>query len=173
MWPTQAQTLSALQMELAEQTGWENKNDGFKKLASFLDGSWLEGYVLSVIQKLDVGIHDSAAGIELVRTEGASIQFEFDVAAIRGYQLFAFSCTTDTQKDLCKSKLFEVYTRARQMGGDEAKVALVSGYTETDKLLNEVMEDWLAPRRMIKIFGPKAWLNQEEFTNQLKDWFIQ
>ncbi len=58
------------------------------------------------------------------------VHFQFDVAAMRGYQLFAFSCTTEDGKrkgkrGLLKQKLFESYVRARQMGGDEACAALV------------------------------------------------
>ena len=108
-------------------------------------------------------------GIEIERTiENYQAKFEFDVAVMRGYQLFAFSCTTSTQRSLNKKKLFEVFMRARQMGGDEAHVALVGGYADADGLLREVNEEWLAPRDMIRVFGPKDWPDLE---HKIAEWF--
>src|SRR5216684_6429546 len=100
-------------------TGWK-----IDKLAEFLDGKWLEQYALNSLKQAATDCHIHDCGMNLATTsEGQS--FEFDVAAMRGYQLFALSCTTSAEKGLCKHKLFEAYVRARQMGGDEARVALV------------------------------------------------
>jgi hypothetical protein len=91
--------------------------------------------------------------------------FEFDVAFLRGYQLFALSCTTDTEPGLCKLKLFEAYRRARQMGGDEARVALVCCYEKPDKIkkafISQIKDD------KVKVFGSGDLANLSE---ELKTW---
>ncbi len=44
---------------------------------------------------------------------------------VRGHRSYFISCTTDTTKALCKSKLFEIAVRSQQLGGDLARAALV------------------------------------------------
>lgn len=58
-------------------------------------------------------------------------------------------------RGLVKVKLFEAFSRAQQMGGDEARVALVSGYPQPDDLLEEINESWMASRNKIKVLAPK------------------
>jgi hypothetical protein len=110
----------------------EIQKEGFKditNLCKWLDGEWLEDYTLQQIQKIDpkLRIHESAASfwIKDPASKEKRTKFQFDVAFTRGYQLFAISCTTIDYKSGCKQKLFEAYVRARQLGGDEARVALV------------------------------------------------
>ncbi len=115
----------------------------------WLDGRWLEHYVLSVLNGLapDLHIQECAQNIET-----GEVQFDVDVIAMRGYQLFAFSCSTDCEKGLLKSKLFEAYIRARQLGGDEARVALVCCTDDPDRLQHEMRRD-VDPEGRIRIFG--------------------
>ena len=106
------------------------KEQGLKKLkhvCEWLDGEWLEHYVLQQVQVIskDCLIHNSATSFWMSTIESKEQKFQFDVAFMRGYQLFALSCTTDSTLSLCKSKLFEAYIRAQQLGGSEARVALV------------------------------------------------
>ncbi|NEQ36898.1 MAG: DUF1887 family protein [Okeania sp. SIO3I5] len=108
------------------------KNKGqfkkLEKLGKWLDGEWLEHYVLQQVINIseELSIHDQAASFHVSTTQNPKDnKFEFDVSFMRGYQLFAISCTTDSTKPLCKSKLFEAYIRAQQLGGSEARVALV------------------------------------------------
>lgn len=119
-------------------------------------------------------------------------EFQFDVVAIRGYQLFAFSCTTesgdhenDTERRgifnsrlesgpgrvLLKQKLFEAYVRARQMGGDEACVALVCAMEqgEADKLQEEMRRD-ISPEGRIRVFGRGC---LAKLTGYIADWIRQ
>jgi hypothetical protein len=110
----------------------------------WLDGLWLESALLSALQDCagKNGLHDVSMNLEPVSGEDKVTGFEFDVAAMRGYQLFAFSCSTDTEnvqggKDRLKKKLFEAAIRARQLGGDEACVALVCCSDDPDKLQRE------------------------------------
>lgn len=121
------------------------KDVGFsnlKQLCEWLDGIWLEHYVLSILQNEDFveryKITESKMSFHIKdpRTDREKDQFEFDVAFLRGYQLFAISCTTI---DLyCKQKLFEAYLRAQQLGGREARVALVCCYHKPEWLENEI-----------------------------------
>lgn len=89
-----------------------------------------------------------------------------DVIAIRGYQLFAFSCSTDTQKGRLKLKLFEAYIRAQQLGGDEARAALVSCSDDPDRLEQEMRRD-VDPEGRIKVFGRKHFA---DLSTHIREW---
>ena len=144
--------------------------DDIEKFARWLDGEWLESYVLNcLIQNADVcKLNDW--GMDLKSRES---KFQFDVAAIRGYQLFAISCTTSKDTDLCKSKLFEAYVRAKQMGGDEARVGLVCFYPDAQRLLSNFINEWKYPRHSVRVFGAddlphlperlQEWINSDGF----------
>jgi hypothetical protein len=135
------------------------------KLAEFLDGKWLEHYVLSSIKRvaIDCCIHDYAMSVK----PASGNDFEFDVTAMRGYQLFALSCTTDEKNSLCKEKLFEAYVRARQMGGDEARVALVCCHQDPPALQKEIEETWFTEGR-VRVFGIQ---HLSSLPDHLKEWF--
>jgi hypothetical protein len=115
------------------------------ELAEWLDGKWLEHYTLWSINEVTLANNITDVGLGIEPNEKA---FEFDVAAMRGYQLFAISCTTDTKKKMLKQKLFEAYIRARQMGGEEARVALVcsaspeSPESNPKKIEEELQDEW-------------------------------
>ena len=107
------------------------RDKGFRSLRSvcnWLDGEWLEHYVLQQVKEIADSklIHESATSFWIKDPNNPkNDKFQFDVAFMRGYQLFAISCTTIDRKPDCKSKLFEAYIRAQQLGGTEARVALV------------------------------------------------
>ena len=130
---------------------------GFRDIKDFLrwlDGSWLESQVFEALLQLrdKLGLHDLAMNVKLEeRTGSAGTDFEFDVVAMRGYQLFAFSCTTDAGKAKQKLKLFELYMRARQFGGDEACMALVCTSNKPETVEAEAQRDIGASR--IAVFG--------------------
>ncbi len=116
--------------------------DSLKQVCQWLDGIWLEHYVLSILQdktfKETYHIHESKMSfhIEDPRKSRDLDQFEFDVAFLRGYQFFAISCTTIDS--YCKQKLFEAHLRAQQLGGKEARVALVCCYDKPNWLEDEI-----------------------------------
>ncbi|MCC3406032.1 MAG: DUF1887 domain-containing protein [Microcoleus sp. PH2017_10_PVI_O_A] len=102
--------------------------DNCQQVCAWLGGIWLEHYVLQQVKDLtpDLQLGESKMSFFMKKSqtrEGGV--FEFDVAFMRSYQLFAISCTTSKDPKECKLKLFEAYTRAKQLGGDEARVALV------------------------------------------------
>lgn len=125
--------------------------DNPQDFCRWLDGKWLEHHVLYVLNGLapSLHLHECAQNIETWE-----VQFDVDVIAIRGYQLFALSCSTDSRKGLLKSKLFEAYIRARQLGGDEARVALVCCIDDGDGLQHEMRRD-VDPEGRIRVFGRK------------------
>lgn len=92
----------------------------------FLCGAWLERWTASLIRSsLGAAAPVIEVGVRCQRARPSPAEFEIDVALVRGHRLYVISCTTDRTKALCKSKLFEVAMRARQMGGDLARSALV------------------------------------------------
>lgn len=141
---------------------------GIADLVKFLDGDWVEHWVLQCFNevKAKTGIGDIATTL---KTTKDPYDFEFDVAALQGYQLYAVSCTRSSDRHLCKSKLFEAVVRATQLGGDEAKVALVCCDRNAQQLQKQVVEAWRAKREHVRVFGPcelpvltshfESWLN--------------
>lgn len=121
------------------------------QFCNWLDGGWLESVVLQTLLDLRtqrlLPLHDIRMNMEPEssirrKQDGRDIttQFEIDVIALRGYQLFAFSCGTDSKRGQLKTKLFEAYFRARQIGGDEARVALVCTHHDPERLEDEAQD---------------------------------
>ncbi len=130
----------------------------YKRWVRFLCGTWLEEWTAGLLRRIlgknavtvDVGVH--------CRREQGS-EFEIDVALVRGHRLYVISCTTAQKKALCKSKLFEVAMRARQMGGDLARSALVcllhgedSNGPYVEQLRSDIAGLWDAPN-VPRVFG--------------------
>ena len=107
---------------------------GAGEFVEWLKDKWLEHHVLDIV-KNQPDLHDCVLSL---RTD--AVEFEVDVVGLKGYQLFAFSCTTSSSKSTLKQKLFEATTRARQLGGDEACAALVCLYDDASKLQKEVRD---------------------------------
>ena len=82
-------------------------------------------------------------------------KFEFDVAFMQGYHLFALSCTTGTTRKGCKQKLLEASIRSRQLGGSEARGALVCGYHRANDLRAEL--EVMGRDNKIAVFGRQDW----------------
>lgn len=147
-----------------------------KHFCEWLDGLWLEHYVLKQIQYLaECGYINNYGMTFQVPLPGTKQGFEFDVAFTRGYQLFALSCTTASKRDMCKQKLFEAYLRARQMGGDEARVALVCCFNEPDYSKDDIdslkaeVADLLEDKK-IAVFGREHLTN---LSQEIADWIAQ
>jgi hypothetical protein len=97
-------------------------------------------------------------------------KFDLDAAAMIGYQLFAFSCiATQDAKAPLKHHLFEILIRAQQLGGEEARVALVCCVNDPQQVQAEVEQDWLVTGK-IKVFGRPDLLILKD---RLRDWFDQ
>lgn len=139
-----------------------------KHFCKYLDGLWLEHYVLQQVKNIADrhSIKDYGLNFE-VPLKGTRNGFEFDVAFTRGYQLFAISVSTTSKRDLCKVKLFEAYLRARQMGGDEARVALICCSDEPDTLKAEVA---VLDDKKIAVFGRD---DLRDLASRIAEWIQQ
>ena len=100
-------------------------------------GDWLEDLVLQKLQELkdELSFNDVVCSARTQKMKKPSeCEMELDVVAIRGYQLFVFSCYAGSNMDTCKAKLYEAAIRARQLGGSEARFALVCGHADKTKV---------------------------------------
>lgn len=163
---------SAEKLDLTAGTG-ANRFKDEESFCRWLSGTWLESAVLSALQDCPQELHLREICMDLkprvIGSAEPSELFQFDVVAIRGYQLFAFSCTTEgMDRGLLKHKLFEAYVRTRQMGGDEACVALVCcmNQEEADRLEDEMRRD-ISPEGRIRVFGREHLVN---LTGHIENW---
>lgn len=97
----------------------------FEHWYAFIGGEWLEEWLGHAIKDLELTPNpEIVVGVNALRgNEKANL--EVDIAVVRAHRSYFISCTTDTTKHICKSKLFEVAIRSRQLGGDLARAALV------------------------------------------------
>lgn len=130
-----------------------------QQVCEWLSGIWLEHYVLHQIKqltsKLQLGESKMSFNIKRSQTNERTL-FEFDVAFMRNYQLFAISCTTSDEHQLCKLKLFEAYIRAKQLGGDEARVALVCCCDGNKSIAGQTMYRYLKSQLEGAISNPNV-----------------
>lgn len=125
----------------------------YEKWDDFLCGGWLEEWAAKKIRTcINASAEAVEVGVRCQRKFSPKVEFEIDVALIRGHRLYVVSCSTAQKKALCKSKLFEVAMRARQMGGDLARSALVcllhgddGGGSYVDQLRSDIKSLWDAP----------------------------
>ncbi|MDN5850913.1 MAG: hypothetical protein L0H63_14965 [Nitrococcus sp.] len=124
-------------------------------LYEWLHSKWLESWALKALQdnRNSSDLHDLLMNVKAQLVKDPHTYFELDVVAMRGYRLFAFSCSTSTGKGDLKLKLFEAYLRARQIGGDEARVALVCCSDNPDKVRQEAERDLHVQGEPIRVFG--------------------
>jgi len=130
---------------------------GFQQLnqcGKYFIGGWLEDHTLDALSKThrQMPLEDYASEI-LIRSS-VRPDFDLDVAATIGYQLFAISCIATEQKSKAKEHLLEIFTRAGQLGGDEARFAAITFCDDTNvrDLQREVSEAWDAQGK-IRVFG--------------------
>jgi hypothetical protein len=123
-------------------------------LAKWLDGLWLEHYTFDQLQggqaQNQINPNGLALNVESVNAQGR--KFEADVIALRGYQLFYCSCYTGGDPATSKRKLFEAMIRAEQLGGEEAKVALICCSDQPETVEREAESDFQR-KGTIRVFG--------------------
>lgn len=120
-------------------------------------GDWLEDLVLQYLDELKDELALNNIVCSAATRKGNSEcrgncerEMELDVVAIRGYQLFIFSCYAGKNMDTCKAKLYEAAIRARQLGGSEARFALVCGHHDKAKIEDQMSGTTL--ERSFKVF---------------------
>lgn len=138
------------------------------------DGTWLEYYVFNQIQQLA----ESFQLREIFRSvraqdprkkdrEANKERFEFDISFLRGYQLFGISCATSAKRADCKRKLIEADLRVKQLGGSEARTALVCCYKDAEDLKEEIRLMGIDPK--IEVFD-RSNLDPDRFSTKLEAW---
>ncbi len=143
---------------------------GFETLVScskFFNGGWLEEYTFDALAPLAAPLGFCDYGIALKPQKPGQADFDIDVAAMWGYQLFAISCMMTEKPKFAKEHLFEVFVRARQLGGDEARIGLVCCVPKPATLQAEVEETWDAEGK-IKVFGQEHLVDLAAW---LENWF--
>jgi len=148
----------------ASASGVFDPRKDMEDFAKWLEGEWLESFVLDCLLQITAECRSHDCAMDFQSSSG---KFQFDVAAMCGYQLFAISCTTSNNKDLCKHKLFEAYVRAKQMGGDEARVALVSYHKDPQTLLTNFLNEWKYSKSSVRVFGKD---DLTDLPKNLRDW---
>jgi len=149
------------------------EQDGFYK--GWFKDKWLEQYVHGILDALagELQFNECLSNIKPYNEKKEDIKFEVDAIAIRGYQLFGFSCSTTKKKKELKLKLFEAYIRACQLGGDEARVALVCCSDDPEvikkELEQEVALDDANSSGRIQVFGRRQLVNLKD---HIRSWVL-
>jgi len=139
--------------------------------AKWFKGGWLESHVLSQLQEAireRSDTDDALMSIQRTR-DGQNDELDIDVVVMRSYQMFVFSCMVSKQDDPCKFHAMEAYVRARQTGGDEARVCLVCTYSKPDQLQKKLVSELDAGGK-IKVFGQKDLMS---LSTKISDWLNQ
>lgn len=155
-WRKLLENIGAGQNRLSLKSSSKYGFNSCTSLCEWLDGIWLEHYVLDQVQQIAAKLNIQECKMSFHIDEQSSQnrrweKFEFDVAFVRNYQLFAISCTTSGDRKICKQKLFEAHARAKQLGGSEARVGLVCCNHRPDTLREE-LEVQKRDRR-VAVFG--------------------
>ncbi len=140
----------------------------------FIGGEWLEEWVTNQIKVMELNPKpDITTGINIINKKN----FEVDVAVLRFHRTYFISCTTSKEKSLCKSKMFEIAVRSRQLGGDLARSALVcmADGKDVDALRTDIDDVWDASNtpRIFGLSDIRSWAGEEGFppnTFFFKEW---
>jgi len=147
----------------------------FRSAATWFNGLWLEEYTLLQLDKAAHELKLKSYTIKLLAKKGGFKdkrirEFEIDLAALWGYQLYALSCRATDLPEQAKEHLLEVVVRASQLGGDEAKCALICCSDRPENLEVQVNETWFQDERanQVRVFGRK---HLPDLALHLREWF--
>lgn len=140
-----------------------------RTLANWLNGLWLEHFTLAQLQACkDVQWNPGGLITNVTVKSESGFDFQSDVIALRGYQLFYFSCFTGSDLLRTKLKLLEAMVRATQFGGDEARAAVVSGVNDYTRVCQQAGADWAQGRTsgQFEVFGREHLPNLAEHISE-------
>ena len=123
----------------------------FPSCKLWFEGLWLEELADDAVGRIAAELPIKPAPLRCRYKASGGDFFELDAAFLFGYQLFAISCIATDLKDKAKEHLFEAFVRARQLGGDEARVGLVCCMNDTEPLRKEIERTWDAEGK-IRVF---------------------
>ena len=172
-----------------------------KDMRTFLEGIWLEYVALDAFAKrlqkikctrkdnghdyirdnyaLYRGVYvrrkvndsDTSSENEQSSSNRSPKYFELDVVTVLGYQVVVTSCATTTNEREVKIKATEAYLRAKQLGGDEARVIMLCNLTdaEAQSLENQLQDDTGSKDVPLQVWGKETWFNlSNKFSEYLK-----
>lgn len=110
-------------------------NDGAVNSEEIKGGLWLEK-VIFLKAKEWIAIQRNASltvfrNVSAKREDGRDC--EVDIVVLNGYQLILISVSKTKDQSKLKAKAFEVYHRAKQLGGEEASAILVTAWKRGEK----------------------------------------
>ncbi|MFZ5518649.1 MAG: hypothetical protein ACOY90_18615 [Candidatus Zhuqueibacterota bacterium] len=157
---------------------WEIDRKKFTKALTYIDGFWLEDYLIKVLsdnfldQRLKMYSNWEIRKPEWIKIN-PDLYFELDILFIYGYQLTGVSVTTDSTKKLCKSKGFEIILRTRQIGGDEAKAVVVTflDNSRKEQLQEELIYETGTSEDRIRILGIND-IKKEKLVTSFKNYLF-
>ena len=163
--------------QLTQLANRKEKASWFEQWYKFIGGEWLEEWLGAQIHALELTpTPEITVGVNVFRGEKKA-QLELDVVVVRGHRSYFVSCTTDATKHICKSKLFEVAVRSRQLGGDLARAALVClADDRTVSALKDDVDDVWGASNTTRVFGlsdVRAWSDcgdKQPNLHSLKTW---
>jgi len=141
--------------------------DNLTQCTSYFIGGWLEVYTLSEINRIadQAGLAERYMSVKIMADKRPD--FEIDLITVIGYQVFSISCIVSENIDKAKEHLLEIFARAGQFGGEEARFALLTITDLPDILEKEIREDWDAEGK-IRVFGRN---HIPELSSHLLKWF--
>jgi hypothetical protein len=127
------------------------KNEKRVDALKWLEGDWLEIAFSRLLEdtKLFDEVHQD------LKQEGKAKgdAFQVDVVGVKGHRAYLFTCTTMDRASNCKHKLFEGAHRAARLGGEYARVALVSLMAQPHEAVRAVREDGWEGYDQFRSFG--------------------
>ncbi|MCU0288507.1 MAG: hypothetical protein MUF15_19195 [Acidobacteria bacterium] len=149
----------------------------------FICGKWLEYYLNKSLEKINNELNIKLSIGMNVEAEYEKRNCEIDVIAMKGHQVFLFSCTTSQKIKIVKQKAFEALFRAEQLGGEHAKVIVVStmfnipceaklSWKNNLKELEKDIKQFNADQKC-ELIGIDELSNEKEFLRKLKDIITQ
>lgn len=172
-----SQPVIPTQAQLDQIPNTSARNSWFKQWYCFIGGEWLEEWVGALIGELDLTpTPEVVVGVNAKRGPKGT-DFEVDIAVVRGHRTYFISCTTSVIKSLCKSKIFEIAIRSRQLGGELARAAFVClGDQQLTQQLQDEIDDVWGATNTTKVFGARdlmAWSGHSGApvnTTTLREW---
>lgn len=146
-------------------------NEMADRVVRFIDGIWLEYYIYDVLKSKFSDLYiDIDLEIKNKKWTNSNLKFQLDLILIKGYQLTGISCTTSSDRRICKSKGFEIFLRTRQIGGDESKALLITMLSENvSRDLQEELQIDTGGSENIIVLGQKD-LKEENLVRKISDY---
>lgn len=143
-------------------------------------GKWLEKLIFLKLEEWNKRQSSDkiSIGHTLYAQNDNNRLFELDAFVLFGYQLIAISITKSKDKDKVKKRAFEVYHRAKQIGGDEAKAILIVGWKNNEieessgakkvQILTQDIQSFTGTSAgEIIVIGQEGWLNIVNVLDQI------